>query len=332
MKAVQVIARGRAEFVEVPVPTLRPGHVLVRTRRLSLCGSDIRMLYHAAEDAYPFPPGTTGHEMIGTIEALDAPGSALRVGDTVLALAPNHQAMAEYFLAPVEHVIPLPKGIPIEHLLHAQQLGTVLFACQHLPDVSGRNVAVIGQGSAGLFFNFELRRLGAARVIGLDLEASRLKRSVTFGATHTIHNAKGDACRMLREITGGQLADVVVEAAGEVAAINLAIDLVRHSGEILYFGYPRGQIIPFQFEDFFHKCCRAKAIVGATVEPNQASTRKAVDLVASGAIDVGGLTTHRFPFERVMEAYELHRTHGEGCLKIVIEMPNSQGTDAQKMV
>lgn len=321
MKAVQVIGRGRAVFVDVPVPTLRPGHVLVRTRRLSLCGSDIRMLHHAAEEAYPFPPGTTGHEMIGTIEAIDAPGSSLQVGDTVLALAPNHQAMAEYFLAPVEHVIALPEGIPIEHLLHAQQLGTVLFACQHLQDVSGRNVAVIGQGSAGLFFNFQLRRLGAARVIGLDLEPSRLTRSLAFGATHTIHNAQTNAGDALWEIIGGQLADVVVEAAGEIAAINLAIDLVRPGGDILYFGYPRGQTIPFNFEDFFHKCCRAKAIVGATVEPNQASTRKAVELVASRAIDVSNLTTHRFPFDRVMEAYELHRTHGDRCLKIVVEMP-----------
>ena len=98
MKAVQVVARGKAEFVDVPVPKLRPGHVLVRTRRLSLCGSDIRMLHFAPEDAYPFPPGTTGHEMVGVIEAIDSPGSALQVGDTVLTLAPSHQAMAEYFL------------------------------------------------------------------------------------------------------------------------------------------------------------------------------------------------------------------------------------------
>ena len=106
MKAVQVVARGKAEFVDVLVPKLRPGHVLVRTQRLSLCGSDIRMLHYAPEEAYPFPPGTTGHEMVGVIEDIDSPGSSLQIGDTVLTLAPNHQAMAECFLAPAEHVIP----------------------------------------------------------------------------------------------------------------------------------------------------------------------------------------------------------------------------------
>jgi threonine dehydrogenase-like Zn-dependent dehydrogenase len=321
MKAVQVVARGKAIFVDVPTPKLQPGHVLVRTRRLSLCGSDIRMLHFAPEDAYPFPPGTTGHEMVGVIDEIDAPGAPFQIGDNVLALAPSHQAMAEFFLAPVEHVIPLPSGIPIEQLLQSQQLGTVLFACRLLPNLTGKTVAVIGQGSAGLFFNFQLRQMGAAQVIAFDTEPFRLNRSLNFGATHTIHNAGLDPCEAIRQINGGELADVVVEAAGDVSAINLAIDLVRKGGDILYFGYPRGQTIPFNFDVLFHKCCRAQTIVGATVEPNQASTRKAIDLIATRQIDVSQLITHRMPFANVLGAYELHRTRGDKCVKIVIEMP-----------
>lgn len=321
MKAVQVVARGRAKFVDAPKPELKPGHALVRTRKLSLCGSDIRMLHFAPEPAYPFPPGTTGHEMVGEIEAIDAPGTTLQVGDIALTLAPNHEAMAEYFLAPIEHVIPLPAGMPVEQLLQAQQLGTVIFASKNLPNVTGATVAVIGQGSAGLFFNYWLRRLGANRVIALDIDDHRLQRSKQFGATHTIHNVAIEPQQAIREINGGELADVVIEAAGEIAAINLAIDLVRHGGDIFFFGYPRGQVIPFNFESLFHKCCRTKAIVGATVEANQASTRTALDLVASGQIDVKPLITHRLPFTDVIDAYELHRTRGDQCVKIVIETP-----------
>jgi L-iditol 2-dehydrogenase len=305
----------------VPVPELRPGHVLVRTRRLSLCGSDIRMLHFAPDASYPFPPGTTGHEMVGVIERIDAPGSSLKVGDTVLALAPTHEAMAEFYSAPLDYVLPLPAGMPIEQLLQAQQLGTVLFACQRLPNLIAKTVAVIGQGSAGLFFDFQLRRMGARRVIALDIDAFRLEQSRAFGATHTIHNAVADLADAIRRINDGELPDVIVEAAGEVAAINLAIDLVRHGGDILFFGYPRGQVIPFNFELLFHKCCHAQTIVGATVEPNQTSTRIALDLVASGRIDMSSIVTHRIPFTEVMDAYELHRTRGDRCLKIVIEMP-----------
>jgi threonine dehydrogenase-like Zn-dependent dehydrogenase len=164
--------------------------------------------------------------------------------------------------------------------------------------------------------------MGAARVIALDIEDFRLERSKSFGATHTIHNAGVDACDAIKEITGGGLADIVVEAAGDVPAINLALDLVQKGGDILYFGYPRGQSIPFNFEEFFHKCCRAQTIVGASVEPNQACTRKAIDLIASGQVDVSGIITHHVPFAQVMDAYELHRTRGQRCLKVVIEMPD----------
>src|SRR4029079_1664144 len=184
-------------------------------------------------------------------------------------------------------------------------------------------------GSAGLFFNFQLKQLGAARVIALDREHFRLNHSLAFGATHVINNASVDPCEAIRQFNGGELADVVVEAAGDVSAINLAIDLGRKGGDILYFGYPRGQTIPFNFDVLFHKCCRAQTIVGATVEPNQASTRKAIDLIATHQIDVSQLITHRIPFANVVDAYELHRTRGDTCLKIVIEMPEESARNME---
>jgi D-arabinose 1-dehydrogenase-like Zn-dependent alcohol dehydrogenase len=105
MRAVQVMAPGRAEFIEMPKPTLKPGHALIRTRRLSLCGSDTRMLHYAPVDHYPFPPATTGHEMVGLVEAIDAPGSGVKVGDMALVLVDGHLAMSEYYLAPVDKVL-----------------------------------------------------------------------------------------------------------------------------------------------------------------------------------------------------------------------------------
>ncbi|NOY43041.1 MAG: zinc-binding dehydrogenase [Planctomycetes bacterium] len=321
MKAIQVIARGHAEIVDIPKPEMRPGHVLVRTSLLSLCGSDVQMLHFAADESYPFPPGTTGHEMVGVVEAIDADGSDIAVGDEVLALAPGHRAMAEYYLAPVEHVLPLPAGVLLEQLLQAQQFGTVLYASQRLPNIIGKSVVVIGQGSAGLWFNYQLKRMGALQVIALDLEPFRLELSERYGATHTVCNSLHDPMEAIRKITGGELAEVVVEAAGEVESINLAIDLVCKGGDILYFGYPRAQTFAFNFDRLFLKCCRATTIVGAAVEENQTSTRIALDLIASGEAEVAPLITHRFAFADVLDAYEMLRTRQDGAVKIVIEMP-----------
>ncbi|MEM9660235.1 MAG: zinc-binding dehydrogenase, partial [Planctomycetota bacterium] len=304
-------------------PTARPGHALVRTSHLSLCGSDIQMLHHAPDGSYPFPPGTTGHEMVGVIESVGDANGPFHVGDRVLALAPGHQAMCELYAAPLEHVLPLPSSKPIEVLLQAQQLGTVLYAAQRLSNPIGKNVCVIGQGSAGLWFDFQLRRMGARRVVAIDLEGFRLARSHAFGATHAINNALTDPTAALREKFDGELADVVVEAAGEVDSINLAVDLVKQYGEILFFGYPRAQTFPFRFDQFFHKCCRATTIVGAACEPDQTSTRIALELIASGAADGEALITHRMPFDAVIDAYELHRTRSDEAIKIVIEMPGA---------
>jgi L-iditol 2-dehydrogenase len=322
MRAVQVVAPGRAIFVEAPKPELKPGHALVRTKYLSLCGSDTHALYHSPPEAYPLPPGASGHEMVGAIEALDGADAPIQVGDLALTLVQNNQGMAEYFSAPVEHILVLPAGKPLDHLLQAQQLGTVIYAAKRLPNLVDKDVAVIGQGSAGLWWNFMLRRMGARRVIGVDLQAHRLALSKRYGATHTIHNAEAGAVQAIADITQGKMADVVVEAAGESDSINLAIDLVKRYGFLLYFGVPRvGKTMPFQMFDFFRKCVQCQTIVGAMADPGQSCTWMALELIASGVADPGPMITHHFPFDQVLEAYELQRTRDEGAVKIVIDMP-----------
>lgn len=320
MRALQVMAPGRAEFIETPLPALRPGHALVRTRLLSLCGSDVQWLHYLDPSRYPLAPGTTGHEVLGEVVAYDAPDLDLPPNQLSLTLIPDHTGMAEYCLVRASDVLPLPPGVPPEHLLQAQQLGTVLYACKQLPNVIGQDVAVIGQGSAGLWFDFMLRRMGARRVIAIDLQAHRLQAGRLYGATDAIHNADADAVAALAQLTDGRMADVVVEAAGEVDSINLAVDLTRAEGFLLNFGAPRAQVTPFHLERFFYKCLTLRAAVGSTRDPGNASTRQALHMIASGEVDAAPLITHRFPFSQALEAYELHAARDEGAIKILIDM------------
>jgi L-iditol 2-dehydrogenase len=259
--------------------------------------------------------------MIGIVEAVDAPGSEIRIGDVVLALAPNDNAMAEYFLAAREEVLPIPEGSDVECMLMSQQLGTVIHACKRLPNLIGKDAAVIGQGSAGLFFDFMLRRLGARRVIGLDLESARVLAAKKFGATHSVQVSSIDAYEAVMESTAGRLVDLVVEAAGESDAINLAPKLVKVYGQLLFFGVPRLRSFPFDFYTFFRKYCSTNSISGTAKEPGRVSVRAALSVIASGEVDVSTMITHRFPFERVNEAYELARTRTDGVIKVIIEMP-----------
>jgi threonine dehydrogenase-like Zn-dependent dehydrogenase len=321
MRAVQVVAPGKAEFVEAPAPALKPGCALVRTMLLSLCGSDVHSLHYLPEDTYPLAVGTVGHEMVGVVEAVDAPGSHVKVGDVALTLAPSQQAMAEYFVAPVEDVLVLPDGWSLEYLLMAQQLGTVIYACKRLPNVMGKDAVVIGQGSAGLHFDAMLRRMGAERVIGLDVKETRVAAGLQFGATHTVNSARTDALQAVEEITQGRLADLVVEAAGEVETINLAARLCKTGGHLLYFGVPRAYSFDFDFWTLFRKYCHVTSSGESASEPGRKSFKMAIELIASGQIDVSPMLTHRLPFDQVLYAYRLARTREDGVIKVVIEMP-----------
>ena len=248
--------------------------------------------------------------MVGVVEAIDDPDSPIQPGQEALVLVPGSTAMAEYYLASTYHVLPLPEnGKPLDHQLQAQQLGTVIYSTKALPNIVNKRVAVIGQGSAGLWWNFMVRRLGARQVIAVDLQAHRLAISEHYGATHTVHNAEIDTVEAVAELTNGEMPEVVIEAAGEIDSINLAIDLVQSHGFLFYFGVPRSHApIPFNIFGFFRKCINAQAMVGALSDPGHACTWQALDLINRGIADVGPMLTHHFAFDQVLEAYEL-QTH-----------------------
>jgi threonine dehydrogenase-like Zn-dependent dehydrogenase len=321
MRAVRVVSPGKIEFVEVPEPVLQPGHALVRPLILSLCGSDVHMVYYSDKSEYPFPLGTSGHEIIGVVEAIDAPGYNIKPGDVALTLMPYQDGMAELLLTPADQILVLPEGRPWDQMLMAQQLGTVVYALKRVKNFLGHDVAVLGQGSAGLFFNAMCRRMGARRIVGIDIVQARVDAATKMGATHGVNATVEDPIKAVERITDGKMADFVVEAVGEVDAINQAAHLVKVGGQLLYFGVPRATEFTFDFWTLFRKYCYTTSSGASGFEPGKPSFYMALDLIASGAIDVCCMITHRFAFEQVMDAYELARTRDEGAIKVVIEMP-----------
>ena len=255
------------------------------------------------------------------VEAVDAPGYAIQPRDLALVISPSETVMSELYLAAAEDVLVLPKGRALDHLLMAQQLGTAIYAVKHLPNLVAKDIAVIGQGSAGLFLNYMCRRLGARKIIGIDNIEARVAAGPRFGATHMINNARQDPVRTLSEFTSGNLVDLVIEAAGEVETINLAPKLARPGGYLHYFGIPRATTFDFDFYELFRKYLHTTSLSGTAFEPGRQSFRQALDIIAGGEIDVAPVLTHRLPFERAAHGYEMARTRSDGAIKIVIEMP-----------
>jgi L-iditol 2-dehydrogenase len=308
-------------MVEVPAPVATAGEALIRPLKLSLCGSDILYYKYLPADHYPMRPGSSGHEMVGIVEKLNGELPGIKEGDMALVIAPEQEAMAEHYVAPLRHILRVPQHLAPEHIVQAQQLGTVIYASKQLPNIVGQDVAVIGQGSAGLWWNFVLHRLGARRVVALDIQQHRLQLSQRYGASHTLHNATRDPVEALKDIFEGKLADVVIEAAGSTGAINLAIKLVQDYGLILQFGVPHEERFEVDYRPMFRKCVTLTSIVYASREANHSSTRQAIDTIAAGIIDVAPVITHHFPFEQVLEAYQLQQSKDQDAVKIVIDMP-----------
>ena len=137
----------------------------------------------------------------------------------------------------------------------AQPLGTALFALRKLPSLYGKTVAIVGQGPMGQIFNAALKGSGARLVIGIDRLESRTNLSRRLGATHAFCCTSEDvAVNAVRDLTGGAMADVVIEAVGHKDfALNLCIKLCGYGGRILTFGVPHETVDGLRWYDLMLK-------------------------------------------------------------------------------
>ena len=321
MQAALITEPGLVKITNVPEPTLMTGQAVIRPELIAICGSDLRAVYDEPVDAYPLNPGQSGHEVIGVVEAVEYPGKTVfpfEPGERVLAAPSPHIGMAERFAISVDRLVRVPDGVAPERLAVAQPLGTVISGCNKLRDVAGATVAVGGQGGIGLLFDRLLRRMGADTVIGLDLTEARRAAGLRFGADHVIDAAGEYLMEAVTEAADGVEPQIVIEAAGEPASINLALELVRPYGQVLLFGVPQQPAFEFEYLTWFRK--RAHMLTSNIWDSTgSALYEQAVNLIARGDIDVDGLISHRFPLSRVAEAYDLARTRSDGSLKVSVD-------------
>ncbi len=309
--------------VEAAIPAIEDGEVLVRTELASICGSDLHVVCFGAglHQELPCPHGYPGHEGIGEVVASNHPD--VSVGTRVLCFprANVAEGFSEYQRLHGRYVLPLPVGdVPHDHLLMAQQLGTVIFAARQRPvDVVGRTVVILGQGSAGLFWTYWLKRNGAARVIAVDRSDARLGVSAGFGADVSLNAAEVDVDDAVAELTGSG-PDYVVEAVGRRETLFQSIELVRPDGDLMWFGLPdTDDSVQISFAKFFRKRLSASSTYGAQDEGDAVSFQTALDLIADGHIDVSPLLSHVFPIEDIQHAFEVANDPiPSGALKVSV--------------
>ncbi|HEU0004637.1 MAG TPA: zinc-binding dehydrogenase [Terriglobia bacterium] len=298
-----------------PVPGVS-GEIVFQPELACLCGSDIP--YFAAEHPeYPLQVGLSLHEMVGTV--LWADGTRFQAGQKVLAVPTNHVGIFERFAITQNFVVPLDLRRPLEEMILCQPLGTVLYGLRMLPNLLGWNVAVVGQGPIGQLFCGALRNLGAKQIIGIDRIASRLSLSQRMGATAVINVEQEDPIAAVADLTGGTMADLVVEAVGhENQALNLCIDLCRRQGRIHYFGVPPQLIDGIRWRALLMKNLALTTSVGPDFTRDYPL---AMQWIGEGRIDVRPLVTHSFPLSEIQTAFETFSDRRDGACKVLIRFP-----------
>ena len=318
------ILRGLGDVVcaEAAVPDPAPDKVLVKMQMASICGTDLHYAYHGwPRNEYPMAPGEPGHEGVGTV--VDPGPTALREGALVLTVPNIWEArnFAGYQAVSPHFILELPAGHPPAELMMAQQLGTVVFAARKLPDMVGKSAVVIGQGSAGLFHDFYLRRLGATRIITIEPNRDRREAGRALGVDETIDVIGREATDAVLDLTGGRGVEVVVDAVGGRETLAQALRLAQPEGHVHVFGLPTGfEPVPFDLSAFFLKRLDVRTIFGAQDELGLGSFKEALDLIVDGAIDMAPYVTHALPIERVGEAFALAHDPHDGALKVSLTM------------
>jgi len=320
MKAARWVDVGRVVCEDAPVPPVADGQILLRTGYASICGSDLHSVF-LNTPSQPGAAGYPGHESVGEVVESRCPG--FEPGDCVLTVphAVDGRCLAEYQALPGSACIRLPATTPLSHLLMAQQLGTVVYALRSHPlDLIGKDAAVIGQGSAGAFFTFLLKRAGATRVLVSDKSPARLAYSRQLGADLAVDADAVDFRSAVVEATGGQGVGVVVEAVGSRETFPLSLQLAATGATVVWFGLPEDAgDYPFSFHEFFRRRLTAHTNFGAQAEPGLESFRYAVRMIAEGTIDVAPLLSHMLPIERVDEAFRIAHERTDNALKVSIK-------------
>jgi len=309
MKALVNTAPCVVELQEMPVPDAGPDDLLIRVKACAICGSDIHG--YSGKTGRRQPPIVMGHEASGIVEAIGENVKDFEVGDRVcfdstvycnrcqyclsghINMCENrevvgvsegtyrrHGAMAEYVTVPHWIGVKLPDNLSFTQAALIETVSIGVHAANRTPIVLNDTAVVIGAGGVGLVALQAIRLKGAGKTIVTDLSPARLAMAKDFGADVTIPADTPDLLNALREETGPEGAEAVIEAVGIQPTIDTALAITRKAGALTLIG----NVSPRVEFDLQSIVSREISVYGSCASNGE--YKACVELVASGRIDV----------------------------------------------
>jgi threonine dehydrogenase-like Zn-dependent dehydrogenase len=310
-RAAVIRAGGSVELVEVPLPEPGEGEVRLRLEGSGVCGSDLPVWAGRPWFDYPQPPGAPGHEGWGVVDAVGPGVTGLTEGDRVAGL--TYRAYADYDVARAEHLVPLPGGA---EPFPGEALGCAVNVVKRSGLRAGDTVAVVGAGFLGCVI-VQLAAAAGAGVLAVSRRRSALETAAAMGAAETI-GLEEPVVERVEELTGGELCDVVIEAAGVQPTLDVAGTLTRTRGRLVVAGFHQDgpRQVDMQLWNW-----RGLDVVNAHERDPRVyveGIREAAAAVAEGRLDPGPLYTHRFGLDQVDAALDTAVERPEGFIKALV--------------
>lgn len=330
---------GHIELNEVDEPIAGSGEILLRVKKIGVCGSDI----HVWHGQHPFTsyPVVQGHEFSGVVEA---------VGEGVTKVKPGMKATAapqevcgvcnpcrrgdyhicdelkvrgfqapgcaqDLFVVSEERIVAFPDALTFEQGALIEPAAVSAHSTHRAPALAGKNVVVLGAGTIGNLVAQAARCRGAKKVMITDLSDFRLEKAMEAGVDVACNVRTEAFSDKVKDVFGDEGFDAAFECAGVEASLDAAVQAIQKGGTIVVVGVygepPR--------VDMSVVGDRELSLVG-TLMYQQEDYEQAVEWIANGSMSTEQLVTGHFALEEYEAAYRYIEEEGDTTLKVVIDV------------
>ncbi len=316
MKAIVNTAPGQLEFQDLPTPEPHAGQVRIHTVACGICATDLEMIAGWERTGFPAVPG---HEWSGTVDAVGQGVDATLVGRPCVAenvLADGGEVgfehpggYAECFLTEAANLQVLPDDFDLNAAALIEPLAVCVRGMNRLGEFDrGGPVLVIGDGPIGLILVMLLQHHGASQIVLTGGRDPRLALARQFGAARTVnyHTDRLDP-------SAGRI-PTIIEASGNGAALNGALDLAAPQARILVLGDYGTTRADFPWNKLLH---RELTVSGSNASAD--AWPAAVRLASEANLPLEKLVTHRLPAREFARGMELMRSRRAEVIKVILQ-------------
>ncbi len=340
MRQAIMISPGEIKFHEIPEPLeLKPDEILLRIRRIGVCGSDIHV-YHGQHPATPYPV-VQGHEYSAIVVA---------VGKNVTRALPGMRATArpqlvcgecgpcrrgqynacqhlkvqgfqapgvaqDLFVVTEDRLVLFPESMTFEQGALIEPAAVGAHSTNRTGSLKGKNVVVSGAGTIGNLVAQFAKARGAGKVLITDISDYRLDVAKRCGIDFTLNVNVKSFEEGIKAVFGDEGFQVGFEAAGVQSSLDVLMQFVEKGGEIVILGvYSKNPVV-----NMFYLGEHELNVFGSMMYRHE-DYEAAVEMIASGKIKTEPLLTRSFPFEEYPEAYKFIENHGDKTMKVMIDL------------